>query len=453
LRGIVRSDFRPGGRNAARAADTAATNQTLEKKMNISELRAKKETLMNTMRNILDSATSNNRSLTTAEERDFDGLKVKVADIGATLDRASQLGEMRAEIERPIVSGPAPNGNGMNYVSRNIGPGEVRAYKPNEAIAEAPYVGPGIGAYVRGIVTGKWATPELRALAETSTPGSYLVPTPLANWLIDVMRNQTQVVRAGALTVPMETQTLKIARQLADVTAAWKAENAAISFSDANFETVTFTAQTLAAGSKISVEMIEDAILLDQVIGNSIGKSLALALDYAALYGAGYSSNQPLGIRNQSNVVTDLGSDAGYTLTDFSKFSGAVSTLMGNNFPGPFAAIYSARTAGELDNLQDSLRQPLHQPDLVAAMHKYVSNQVPNNLTHGSANTASDAFVGQFDHCMIGMRTSMVMEISRTAADSTGSAFTNAQVWIRAYLRADVQLAHPRAFNVLSGIL
>jgi hypothetical protein len=45
------------------------------------------------------------------------------------------------------------------------------------------------------------------------------------------------------------------------------------------------------------------------------------------------------------------------------------------------------------------------------------------------------------------------MEISRTAADSTGSAFTNAQVWIRAYLRADVQLAHPRAFNVLSGIL
>jgi HK97 family phage major capsid protein len=54
---------------------------------------------------------------------------------------------------------------------------------------------------------------------------------------------------------------------------------------------------------------------------------------------------------------------------------------------------------------------------------------------------------------MIGYRNSMTMEISREAADSTGSAFTNAQVWIRAYLRADVQLAHPQAFNVLTGLL
>ena len=82
-----------------------------------------------------------------------------------------------------------------------------------------------------------------------------------------------------------------------------------------------------------------------------------------------------------------------------------------------------------------------------------VTNQIPNNLTHGSANTASDAFVGQFDQCMIGMRTGLVMEVSRVAADSTGSAFANTQLWVRAYLRADVQLAHPLAFNVLTGIL
>jgi HK97 family phage major capsid protein len=151
-------------------------------------------------------------------------------------------------------------------------------------------------------------------------------------------------------------------------------------------------------------------------------------------------------------TVTDLGTN-GYTLTDFSKFSSAIATLLGNNFNGPFSAIYSARTAGELDNLQDTLHQPLRQPDLVAATRKFVSNQVPNNLTKGSASTASDAFIGQFDQALIGIRTGMVMEISRVAGDSTGSAFTNAQVWIRAYLRADVQLAHPAAFVVLNGIL
>ena len=65
----------------------------------------------------------------------------------------------------------------MIYVPRNMNHGEVRAYRPTEAIAEAPYSGPGVGAYVRGIVTGKWeGADELRSLAEGSTPG--IVPGP-----------------------------------------------------------------------------------------------------------------------------------------------------------------------------------------------------------------------------------------------------------------------------------
>jgi len=86
-------------------------------------------------------------------------------------------------------------------------------------------------------------------------------------------------------------------------------------------------------------------------------------------------------------------------------------------------------------------------------MRKYVSNQVPNNLVKGTSSLASDAFVGQFDQCLIGMRTGMTLEISRVAADSTGSAFSNLQWWVRAYLRCDVQLSHPAAFVVLNGIL
>ena len=54
---------------------------------------------------------------------------------------------------------------------------------------------------------------------------------------------------------------------------------------------------------------------------------------------------------------------------------------------------------------------------------------------------------------MIGMRTQLTIEVSRQAADANSSAFTNMQVWIRAYLRADIQLAHPNHFNVLTGIL
>ena len=82
-----------------------------------------------------------------------------------------------------------------------------------------------------------------------------------------------------------------------------------------------------------------------------------------------------------------------------------------------------------------------------------MTNQVPVNLTKGGANNASDIFVGAFENCMIGIRTGMQMEVSRVAADSTGSAFTQAQVWVRAYLRCDVQLVHPQAFAIINGVI
>ena len=203
---------------------------------------------------------------------------------------------------------------------------------------------------------------------------------------------------------------------------------------------------------QLSIEVVEDAPNIDAVVGESITKSLALALDYAALYGSG-TSNQPTGIKNQTGVpITILGTN-GYTLTDYSKFSAGIATLMGGNFTGPFGILYNARTAGELYQLQDTLHQPLRQPDLVAAAKKFVTNQIPSNLTVGSASTTSDAFIGEWSKCMFGIRTAMVMEVSRVAGDASGSAFSNAQVWVRAYLRADVQLAYPLAFNVLTGIL
>jgi HK97 family phage major capsid protein len=420
----------------------------------MSDLQTRKFSLGETCRSILAKAESEHRELTSSEQRDFDGITAKITSISETEKRVVQLGEMRARINEPIVTRPIQANPGeLTYGRQDANPNEVRAYLPTEAISAAPYCGAGLGAYVRGIVTGNWTGAEdLRALAEGSTPGSFLVPTPLANYHIDLLRNQTQVIRAGAVTIPMQAQTLKIARQTGDVTSAWKAENAGITFSDSNFDVVTFTAQTLVAGSKLSIEIVEDAPNIDAIVGASITKSLALQLDYAALYGSG-TANQPKGIRNQTGVtVSDMGTN-GLALTDYSKFSSAIATLQGANVNGPFGAIYSARTAGELDNLQDTLHQPLRQPDSVAAMRKYVSNQVPNNLVKGTSSLASDAFVGQFDQCLIGMRTGMTLEISRVAADSTGSAFSNLQWWVRAYLRCDVQLSHPAAFVVLNGIL
>ena len=97
--------------------------------MELKELRTKRDGYANTMRNIIGRAESEKRGLTAEEQRDFDGLKTKLQGINETLDRASQLGEIRADIERPIVSPMAQadsNGNGMIYTPRSLNPAEVR---------------------------------------------------------------------------------------------------------------------------------------------------------------------------------------------------------------------------------------------------------------------------------------------------------------------------------------
>ena len=90
---------------------------------------------------------------------------------------------------------------------------------------------------------------------------------------------------------------------------------------------------------------------------------------------------------------------------------------------------------------------------MLSGVKTFITNSIPNNLTQGSSSLATDAYVGDFSDLLIGMRTNFRLEVSRQAADATNSAFTNMQVWVRAYLRADIQLAHPESFVVIVGIL
>ena len=79
---------------------------------------------------------------------------------------------------------------------------------------------------------------------------------------------------------------------------------------------------------------------------------------------------------------------------------------------------------------------------------------IPPELAYGSRGrqgipaNSTLMFVGDFTQLLIGMRTSFRLEVSRVAAD----AFERLQIAVRAYVRADVQLAHPEAFDVTTNV-
>ena len=409
----------------------------------IEELRGRSDAYLATARKILDAADAGKRDLTAAEKRDFDGLQKKSDALRALIRSHDQV--------RGLMDGAHTTFGPLKDVVRlpmMLGEG-VRAYRSDELMGPANYDGPGLGAYIRGMVTGNWA-PEHRALGESAgATGGFLVPAPLAGFIIDLARARSVIVNGGAMTVPMESATLDIPRLLSDPTCTWRAENQDITGGDPTFGSTGLVARSLATLVAIPNELWQDSPLADGVVTNAITQAMAVALDTACLMGDG-TVNQPLGITNQPNVQTHtLGTGDGATPTDFSAFVTAAGLVAQANGPSSgLSMVVSVREDTLLNNLQDTLHQPLRMPDVVSKMNRGVTSKIPTNLTQGSSTKASFSVVGDLSQVVIGMRQQFTLEISREAGD----AFKKNQTLVRAIIRTDIGLLQPKWIVVVRGI-
>ncbi|MEU1892760.1 phage major capsid protein [Streptomyces pristinaespiralis] len=421
------------------------------------QLRQQRHQLMQEARGIYRQCEQQQRDLTAQESTEFERLTRDIEQLTERIETAEAAEHRSAASAEPIrrnSRGP-DDGTGAGSSLPSTRARDAVRLERSQSMADhvrsRGYTGGedlSFDRLVRGMLTGTWigADAERRALSEGVTgAGGVLVPTPLAAQVLDLARAQTRVMQAGASTVPMETQTLKIARQTGDPTLAWHTEAAAIAESDLSFDSITLTAKTLPCLIKASIEVLEDVDNLDNIITNSVAKALALELDRVALRGSG-TDPEPRGLRNTSGItVTDLGAAAGLAPT-WDHYVQAVGTVRGEEYE-PNAAIHNPRTETDLSLLKDGQGQYLQPPAALAALQQLTTTQVPIDLTHGTATDASEAYIGDWSQLIIGMRTSFSIRPLTERYVDTG------EVGFFAYLRADVAVAHPEAFNVLTGII
>jgi HK97 family phage major capsid protein len=290
---------------------------------------------------------------------------------------------------------------------------------------------------------------ETRALLEgTDSAGGFLTPEILSAEVIDRLRAQARTFQAGARVVPMISDQMLFARLTGGVTPSWKTEGSSIADQSMTFDRVLLKPQTLPLLVKISQELFDDlSPEASTIIEQEMLKALALELDRVVLLGSGVTPT-PTGIVNQTSVTNQsLGANGG-SLTGYDDFSTAMATVRSKNLE-PNAAIVSARTAGQMDRLKNSLGDPLRKPPSVDALTFYVSNVIPDNLSVGTSGAVcSDAFVAQWDQVLVGMRTDVrvgIRALDQRFAD-------NLQVGLLCYLRADVAMRHGESAVVITGI-
>lgn len=302
------------------------------------------------------------------------------------------------------------------------------------------------GGFLRSLVLGPQNDTERRALGEASIgTGGAMVPTPLAAGIIDLLRANSVAFQAGAVTIPMDSATLRFARQISDPNGSWRNEGAAITTDQPSMDQVTLTARSYALITQISRELLEDGANVDAILRNIFAKSAALALDRAILFGTG-AAPMPMGIANTAGIQNVSMGVNGGQFTGWGKLLDVVAALELANAGIVSAMIMSPRTARAINGLSDTTGQPLRLPTRLVGIPPLATTSCSVTETQGTATTASSILLGDFSQVFVGMRTSLQISVLDQRYADTG------QVGFVSWLRADVALARPAAMARLSGI-
>ena len=292
-----------------------------------------------------------------------------------------------------------------------------------------------IGQTLVSLITGRWPEDGIlqRAMSggADASGGYYLTPI-LSSQIIDLARQQSVLMLAGATTVLMDSSELGIVKVLSDSAVGFVAENADIPLVQPTFGRVTFRARKLAARVGISIELVEDAPNAAEEVRAQLGKVLGLALDLSALKGTG-DGEEIVGIFSHPDVqeISGVGSPT------FDHILDAVQLVEDENgVPGAY--LITPATKNTLSKIKDSAGNYLVVPAGITELNRFVTRQLSN----------AEACVGDFSQVMFGVRSDVTIEISTQGAD----AWAKDQVEIKIRWRGDSQLAQAKHLVRLLGI-
>lgn len=419
---------------------------------------------------ILDGADADGRDLNGDEVAQFDRLEEEARSLSRQLGREERRGQ-----------GEGGNGAG-EWRTAGRGGRDNRSevvLAPDESLAEFrsrsrffdtdrddPELDPStfsVGRLMVGMATGKWAElegeAEARALSNaTDSAGGFVSPEPVGAQVLDRVRNKMRVMEAGATVVPMPSDKYSIPRLATGVTPAWRNEGAAVAESDPTFERVSFQARTVAVFVRASYELVADMPTeAARLLETELTQALALEIDRVALRGSG-TAPEPRGVRNQTGVSI-LTNGANGAVATFDMVVAAVSDVESRGFDVN-AVISNARLAKSLAGLKDTTGQYLAPPAYIRDTPILDTAQVPINLTVGTSTDTSEIYAGAWSNLLLGVRPEFGVAVQRSGGPGGAIALKRSeeryiesmQVVFLCFARVDVQLAHPEAFTVNTGI-
>lgn len=308
-----------------------------------------------------------------------------------------------------------------------------------------------------------------KALA-LGTPGAggYIVPTIYIPELIELLTAQSVVMAMGATAMPnLFGSPIQIPRQSSGSTAYWVAENAPITSSDVAFEQITMTPKKVGCLAKLSNTLLRNSNpAAEGIVRRDISRSLALAIDYAALRGSG-AANQPYGIASTPNINTVAIGTNGGALTFDHLLDMEYELAVDNALQGKLGFVfhpsirrsmlkrkipfYGGQTDGQYIVNPTAVGPSIEQTFQTWLNYPYkLSTQLPINLVkNASGAVCTEVFYGNWEELLIGQWGGMEI----MASQETSTAFETDQTWIRILQECDIAVRHPQSFCLINDAI
>lgn len=300
---------------------------------------------------------------------------------------------------------------------------EVRAYKPGEKMGDDT-TNVTLGDLVRAAVTGEGTT-EVREMLNMTNTGSILVPNKIMSNMIDLMRNQSFLLK-GATTVNMGNhQSVNVPKVLSQPTAAFKKPGEEIVKSDATFGEIKLEAKYLYAMTEVPLELLKTGVGVSEKLNYLIAKAMSEAIEAAGLNGAvdGFE-----GIFNDADIQKDT-----FTELDYNAIKKGVKKVAAENAHAN-DIVLSTNNKLDLETLQATDLQYITPPAFYQSLTKHATNIMDDE----------NILVGDLSSVYLGVLQNTTVEVSREYGFNKGT------VAIRIYWYGDVVVSEPKKLCLLT---
>jgi HK97 family phage major capsid protein len=420
-------------------------------------LREKRKAALEAARAILDKATEEERALEDEERERVETHQAEATALNGEIELAERQEAAEAELRATVTPAPRPTPGqapavhtpeerpyslfrairaslAHDWSSAKVerrASDELRELTGREAEADHHFMVP-----YRNLMPSGWETRDIGKVAPTTVGAALVASDLMPSEFIELLRNQTKVVQAGARLLPNLVGDVPIPRQSVGAAAGWLAtEDADVSEDELETDSITLTPKTVGVRTDMTRRMLkQSSIGLEDLVREDIRAAIGIAIDAGALNGSG-SSGQPTGIINASpGGVTTAGTPTWPLIVEFE-----TDVETANALQGKLAWMTRSAVKGELKTTVKESGQALYLMNEDGTMNGYpsfITEQVP----------AQHLIFGNWAEILIGMWGGLdLFSDPYTLGDKGG-------LTVRGFQDIDVGVRHALSFSVATDL-